>query len=163
MTFILSNLSILFTDIPTPLLLPCFLPCFFTTLAQYVMFVFFRKYQTRERRIEEENVKLTSEVLREIKTVRQFAMENEEAASYAKNGLGRHLMVQGPFNTRECLARFVWSVLEAGLVFTIWRGFPFLQSGQVSVTDMLDLFCKVNFGIVFTMKDLIIGDPCPHT
>ena len=27
-TFILSNLSILFTDIPRPLLLPCFLPCF---------------------------------------------------------------------------------------------------------------------------------------
>jgi hypothetical protein len=49
-----------------------------------------------------------------------------------------------------------WSVLEAGLVFCVWRGFPFLRSGEISVTDMLDLFCKINFGIVFTMKDLII-------
>jgi hypothetical protein len=57
-TFILSNLSILFTDIPRPLLLPCFLPCAATTFAQYLMFKFFRKYQKRERRIEEENVKV---------------------------------------------------------------------------------------------------------
>ena len=155
-TFILSNLGVLFSDIPAPLLLPCFLPCVATTLAQYVMFVFFRKYQTRERRIEEENVKVTAEVLREIKTVRQFAMESEETANYSRSGLGRHLMVQGPFNTREFLARWVWSVLEAGLVFCVWRGFPFLQSGEVSVTDMLDVFCKINFGIVFTMKDLIV-------
>ena len=41
------------------------------------------------------------------------------------------LMVQGPFNTREWLARWVWSVLEAGLVFCVWRGFPFLASGQI--------------------------------
>ena len=60
MTFILSNLSILFSDIPRPLLLPCFLPCVATTAAQYVMFRVFRKFQTRERRIEEENVKVTS-------------------------------------------------------------------------------------------------------
>ena len=43
-TFILSNLSILFTDIPRELLIPCFLPCAATTGAQYLMFVFFRKY-----------------------------------------------------------------------------------------------------------------------
>ena len=155
-TFILSNLGVLFSDIPKPLLLPCFLPCIATTLAQIAMFKFFRKYQTRERRIEEDNVKVTAEVLREIKTVRQFAMESEETANYSRSGLGRHLMVQGPYNTREWLARWVWSVLEAGLVFCVWRGFPFLQSGEVSVTDMLDVFCKVNFGIVFTMKDLIM-------
>jgi hypothetical protein len=78
-------------------------------------------------------VKSTSEVLRQIKTVRQFAMEPEETANYACSGLKRHLMVQGPFNTREWLARWVWSTLEAGLVFTIWRGFPFLRSGRISV------------------------------
>ena len=52
-------------------------------------------------------------------------------------------MVEKPFNLREGIARFVWSTLEAGLVFCVWRGFPFLASGQISVTDMLDLFCKV--------------------
>ena len=144
--------GVLFGDIPRELLLPCFLPCVVTTAAQYLMFRVFRKYQTRERRIEEENVKLTAEVLREIKTVRQFAMEAEETANYARNGLERHEMVQGPFNTREAIARLVWSTLEAGLVFTIWRGFPFLSSGEVSVTDMLDIFCKVNFGYAYVRR-----------
>ena len=52
-------------------------------------------------------------------------------------------MVETPYNFRESIARVVWSTLEAGLVFCVWRGFPFLASGQISVTDMLDVFCKV--------------------
>jgi hypothetical protein len=36
---------------------------------------------------------VTAEVLREIKTVRQFAMEGEETSNYARSGLGRQLMV----------------------------------------------------------------------
>ena len=39
-------------------------------------------------------MKVTAEVLREIKTVRQFAMEDEETSNYSRSGLGRHLMVQ---------------------------------------------------------------------
>ena len=34
----------------------------------------------------------TSETLREIKTVRQFAMESQEAANYARGELTRHML-----------------------------------------------------------------------
>ena len=47
------------------------------TLFQYATFKVFRRCNEIARKVEEEGVSTTSEVLRQIKTVRQLAPENE--------------------------------------------------------------------------------------
>jgi hypothetical protein len=57
----------------------------------------------RIRRVQEEAVTSTSEILREIKTVRQFAMEATEATNYARGELTRHLLAENGNVVTEAL------------------------------------------------------------
>lgn len=68
----------------------------------------------RSLKVNEEAVSTTSEVLREIKTVRQFAMEPREAVNYARKTVARDAMVgrvqvRGP--GADLLRRLRFSVL----------------------------------------------------
>ena len=68
--------------------LPVVILCAF----QFFTFRYFRWCNERARRIEEEGVSATSEVLRQITTVRQMAAEQRSAAKYARRNLSRQLI-----------------------------------------------------------------------
>lgn len=146
--FIVTNIVTLMFDTPTRLLFPALVPMAVMVVTMQKSFKMFNRMHQRERRVEEESIKDTSEILREIKTVRQFAMETAEAANYARAGLARHFMVEGTVVIRSCLNSLLWSFFEAGLVLTMFMGFPFLRSGQMTVTGMMDLWCKISFNIM---------------
>lgn len=145
----------LWFNTPGRLLVPALVPMLIMSTTMRYTFKAFHRMHQRQRRVEEDSIKQTSEVLREIKTVRQFAMEQKEAANYMRAGLARHYMVEGAFVLRQSLNRLLWSFFDSGLALTIFMGFPFLQSGQLSVTDMTDLWCKVSFNLTFGIQALI--------
>lgn len=145
----------LWFNTPGRLLIPALVPMLIMSTTMRYTFKAFRRMHQRQRRVEEDSIKQTSEVLREIKTVRQFAMEQKEAANYMRSGLARHYMVEGAFVLRQSLNRLLWSFFDSGLALTIFMGFPFLRSGQLSVTDMTDLWCKVSFNLTFGIQALI--------
>lgn len=120
--------------------MPALVPMLIMSTTMRYTFKAFHRMHQRQRRVEEASIKATSEVLREIKTVRQFAMEANEAANYMRAGITKHEMVEGCFVLRESLNRLLWSFFDSGLALTIFMGFPFLQSGALSVTDMTDLW-----------------------
>jgi ABC-type multidrug transport system fused ATPase/permease subunit len=146
--FIVTNVVTLGLDTPTKLLVPALVPMVVMVITMQKSFKMFNRMHQRERRVEEESIKDTSEILREIKTVRQFAMETAEAANYARAGLARHFMVEGTVVLRESLNTLLWSFFDAGLALTMFMGFPFLQSGQMTVTGMMDMWCKISFNIM---------------
>ena len=55
------------------------------SIAQYFMIKFMERLGNRQRKIAEHSAADTMEVIKEIRTVREFAMETEEADKYAAN------------------------------------------------------------------------------
>ena len=88
-------------------------------------FKMFHRMHQRARRVEEDSIKDTAEVLREIKTVRQFAMETNEAANYARAGEGRYQMVERIFvSHHRCfldLPRLLSLANLESILLQIWR------------------------------------------
>merc|ERR550514_720454 len=62
-----------------------FLPLPFMSLAQYFIIRYMNQNRQRQRKIGEQSAAGTMEVLKEIRTVREFAMEAEEAEKFAAN------------------------------------------------------------------------------
>ena len=133
-THIITVVVQLFMYAPRRLLVPALIPMFIMSMSMRYLFKVFNRMQQRERRVEEESIKTTSEVLREIKTVRQFAMESKEAANYGGAGLARHFMVQKASIIRVASNTMLWDIFDSMLVLTMYMGFPYVQSGQLSVS-----------------------------
>ena len=68
-TWVVANLYLVYNDSPLPFFLASLAPVIVLTLVQYYSFQYFKKETERQRKISEEAIKETSEVLREIKTV----------------------------------------------------------------------------------------------
>jgi hypothetical protein len=56
---------------------------------------------------------------------------------------------------RLCLDNILWSCCDGFLCFTMYNGFGALSSGLLSVADMTDIFCKLNFNVVFNLRAII--------
>ena len=94
---ILTVLVQLLVNQPLRLTIPALIPMIVMSTTMRFSFKMFNRMHQRARRVEEDSIKDTAEVLREIKTVRQFAMETNEAANYARAGEGRYQMVERIF------------------------------------------------------------------
>merc|ERR1719203_388232 len=62
-----------------------FVPLPFMSVAQYFIIKGLHRLEERQRKIGEQSAAGTMEVLKEIRTVREFAMEEEEADKFAVN------------------------------------------------------------------------------
>jgi ABC-type multidrug transport system fused ATPase/permease subunit len=85
MTFMLiSNVYVVFT-MKRELFFMIFVPLPIVSIAQYFIIKYMDKIEERQRKIAEHAAAGTMEVLKEIRTVREFAMEVEEADSFHAN------------------------------------------------------------------------------
>ena len=57
--------------------------------------------EEKQRKITESSLAATSEILKEVKTVRQFAQEPEETANYRRGELARHTFVEAEYVTKR--------------------------------------------------------------
>ena len=153
-TWVLANLYIVYTQSPLPFFLVAILPVCVQVTTQYFAFRFFQRESNRERKIEEENAAATSEMLRQIKTVRQFAMESRAGSEYAATGLSTQIIAQGVFLTKRIMEAVVWMFFDSGIALTLLVGFPYVASGQMSAAILIDCFCKLNFNINFCLREI---------
>eukprot|EP00618_Florenciella_parvula_P012341 CAMPEP_0119473752 /NCGR_PEP_ID=MMETSP1344-20130328/5260_1 /TAXON_ID=236787 /ORGANISM="Florenciella parvula, Strain CCMP2471" /LENGTH=849 /DNA_ID=CAMNT_0007506925 /DNA_START=1218 /DNA_END=3767 /DNA_ORIENTATION=- len=155
LTWISVNLYIVYHQCPWGLFTVAIWPVIMMMTFQYFMFRYFRKCEERMRRVGQEGVRVTSEVLRQIKTVRQFAMEPQSAAQFARSNISRHMMVEQVHIVTECARTFVWSLFDSGIALTILFGLPYVASGQMSTAALIDTFCKINFNICFCLREFL--------
>ena len=152
--WVTANLYIVYTQSPLPFFMVAILPVIVQIVTQYFSFRYFREQHSRERKIEEESTKATSEVLRQIKTVRQFAMESKAGTEYAATGLSTHIIKQSVYLTRKSMEAAVWSFFDTGIALTLLIGFPYVASGQMTAAVLIDNFCKLNFNVNFAVCDV---------
>jgi len=81
---LLSNAYMVYT-LKTELFNMIFLPMPLVSVAQYFMIKYMDKLEERQRKIAEHSAAGTMEVLKEIRTVREFAMELEESENFRAN------------------------------------------------------------------------------
>ena len=122
---ILTVLIQLIVNQPLRLTIPALIPMIVMSTTMRFSFKMFHRMHQRARRVEEDSIKDTAEVLREIKTVRQFAMETNEAANYARAGEGRYQMVERIFvSHHRCfldLPRLLSLANLESILLQIWR------------------------------------------
>lgn len=155
MTWIGCNLFLVFQQSPRNFFMLACCPVLLMTLFQYFTFKVFRRCNEIARKVEEEGVSTTSEVLRQIKTVRQFATEQRAAASYARRSLARDIIGEGIFTLKRVLEALVWCVFDSGIALTILLGFPYVASGAMTSGQLIDCFIKLNFHINFSLRELL--------
>ena len=83
--WILVNVAFVVALAPRALLVPAACPLLVTLPLQYYCFRANRQRDRRQSKAQERAVAATSEVLREVRTVRQFAMEPAEVCRYAES------------------------------------------------------------------------------
>jgi hypothetical protein len=154
-TVIITILYLVLNQMPFSLFQVAVLPVLFTVFMQRFMFEKVHQSEQRERKMAEEGVSSTSEILREVKTVRQFAMEPYEAANYARNETNKIRMVEECHTFRALMGHFTWAVFEVGLVLVLYLGYGYVERGEMTGTQLIDSWCKLNFWLCFTLKDLI--------
>lgn len=49
----------------------------------------------------------------------------------------------------------VWSMFDSGIALTILFGLPYVVSGQMSTSNLIDTFCKINFNICFCLREFL--------
>jgi len=81
---LISNICVVFT-LKRELFFMIFVPMPVVSVAQYFIVKFMDKNRERQRKIAEHAAASTMEVLKEIRTVRDFAMETEEAENFHAN------------------------------------------------------------------------------
>mmetsp|Transcript_92953 Transcript_92953/g.199349 ORF Transcript_92953/g.199349 Transcript_92953/m.199349 type:complete len:938 (-) Transcript_92953:380-3193(-) len=84
----LTNAYTMYAIKPEIFLLIC-IPMPLISLAQYFVIKFMNRMKSRQIKIGEHSAASTMEVLKEIRTVREFAMETEEAENFAANACYR--------------------------------------------------------------------------
>lgn len=153
--WVLCNLYQVWVVAPPAFFAAACCPVFLMTAFQWFTFRYFRDCNERARRIEEEGVSATSEVLRNIKTVRQLASERRAAATYARRNLARQLIGESVSTFKRALEVVVWCIFDSGICATILLGLPYVQAGELSAGQLIDCFCKLNFNVNFCLREIL--------
>jgi ABC-type multidrug transport system fused ATPase/permease subunit len=154
-TWIVVNLVLVMVQTPLPLFLAACVPVLFMICFQYFIFRKFKRSEERQRKVDEEAVAATSQVLRQMKTVRQFAMEPMEAANYASAEQARHHRVEEEHVSRRFLETASWAFFDSGLALVMLIGIPYVARGEMTVSQLVDTWCKLNFNICFCLRHFI--------
>jgi ABC-type multidrug transport system fused ATPase/permease subunit len=109
----------------------------------------------RSRKLTEEAAATTGEVLKEIRTVRQFANEDHEVYSYSRtesfrNQLHEHMEVVG-----SGTGKIMGVIIVSGLCLTCYLGSLAVQAGEMTSGLVMDTAIKVNFFVVFPTRHVI--------
>ena len=153
LVWIVSNMVQVYNQAPTQFFVAACCPVALMCAFQYFTFKYFRECNERARRVEEEGTAATSEVLRQIKTVRQFASEQRAAATYARRNLARMLIGERVTTFKRSLEVIVWMIFDSGITLTIILGLPYVTRGELSAGQLIDCFCKLNFNVNFCLRE----------
>ena len=153
------NVYFLYHQTPTRLFCVSMLPLLVMIPLQYFVFNWNRRCHSRQRKVSEQAVAATSEILREIRTVRQFAMEPRESVNYARGELARAAQEQHMACARQGMDWGFWSCFVSALCLTVYLGVPYVLSGAMKASELLDAVFKINCNLSFPMREIVEDIP----
>jgi len=154
-TCIVMALFLCYQQTPSDMFFVAVLPLGPVITVQYFMEKWFRRMDERMRKLGEDSASSTTEVLQEVKTVRQFAMESKSARSYKSNvSLVADLIEQVRVTTCT-VGNFFGLSIYGGLVFTTYIGAIRVSKGEMMMSEVMDTVFKLNFEVVFNLREII--------
>eukprot|EP00588_Corethron_pennatum_P035179 CAMPEP_0194341186 /NCGR_PEP_ID=MMETSP0171-20130528/88870_1 /TAXON_ID=218684 /ORGANISM="Corethron pennatum, Strain L29A3" /LENGTH=1046 /DNA_ID=CAMNT_0039106431 /DNA_START=89 /DNA_END=3229 /DNA_ORIENTATION=- len=154
-TIIVSMLFIVYQQMPVRLFYAALLPVIMVVAVQWKVCKILNRCHERERKMTEEGAAATSETLREVKTVRQFAMEPVEAAQYTRSEHNKNVLVEGVQVTHILLERCSQVMRVLGLGVMLYMGFPMVKRGELTQTQLIDSWFKLNFFLGDNLRKII--------
>jgi ABC-type multidrug transport system fused ATPase/permease subunit len=113
------------------------------------------RMRDRSRKLTEEAAAATGEVLKEIRTVRQFANEDAEVKRYIDTE-GLRISLEEKMEVVSAWSGKVMGVIiVSGLMFTCYQGSKAVASGELSAGLVMDTAIKMNFFVVFPTRHAI--------
>uniref|UniRef100_A0A7S4QJ93 ABC transporter n=1 Tax=Alexandrium monilatum TaxID=311494 RepID=A0A7S4QJ93_9DINO len=116
-------------------------------------------FDSRGRKLAEEAASSTAEVLKEIRTVRQFATERRETTRFGHAELMRAEVTETAAVITGAFDYLFGVVIVSGMIFTIYLGVGQVKAGQMSPSVLFDISIKLNHWVVFRIMDLIRLSP----
>jgi len=154
-TIIVSMLFTVHQQMPERLFCVALLPVLIVVAVQWKVCKILNRCNERERKMTEEGAAATSETLHEVKTVRQFAMESAAAAQYARSEHNKNVLVEGVQVTRILLAQCSDVTLVLGLGVVLYMGFPIVKRGEMTQTQLMDSWFKLNFYLGGNLREMV--------
>jgi len=154
-TIIVSMLFMVSQQMPLRLFGVALLPVLAVVAVQWKVCKIMNRCNERERKMTEEGVAATSEILREVKTVRQFAMEPAAAAHYARSENNKSVMVEGVQVTRIVMDQCSQGLMVLGLGLVLYMGFPMVKRGEMTQTQLIDSWIKLNFWLGNNLREMV--------
>lgn len=164
LSWISVNIAFVYMQCPTRLFVAAMAPLMVMVPLQYGIFKWQSKVESRMNRVDVEATASTGEVLREIKMVRQFAMEKAEAVQHSRAQLTRHVETEAIHTTIQLTEWGFWSVFVSGLILTMYMGIPYVASGAMTVSELCDIIFRINCHLSFPVREVcaiacVIGAP----
>jgi ABC-type multidrug transport system fused ATPase/permease subunit len=149
------NVVCIWIQCPTALLLPAFAPLLITVPMQYFCFKKQAAGVKLQDKVTEAAGAASSEIIREIKTVRQFAMERAESCRYAESEGNLAYISEELCSTQQCLDWFFWSLFVTGLFFTLYFGLAYVERGEMKGPMLLDIVFRINNNLSFPLRMIL--------
>jgi len=152
---VLACLLIVYRETPTDLFMMAIAPLGPIMVLQFFIIRFWQRMDDKMCKLDESSAASTGETLREIKTVRQFAMESQESDKFAANSVHCRILREQVSTSHRIVGCLFGLSIYGGLVFTVWLGAYRVNSGEMTVAGLMDLTFKLNFNVVHTLRRLI--------
>jgi hypothetical protein len=157
-SIVVSAFSI-FYSMPLDFCIVAMLPLVVGVPIQYFAFRYTGRLFSRQSKIHDENVASTSQILREIKTIRQFAMEPWEAARHGRQGLASQIECEEIFVKKRICDLFFWCFFFSMFCVTLYLGIPHVTSGAMKISQLLGVITKINFEMAFPLRSIFDDIP----
>jgi ABC-type multidrug transport system fused ATPase/permease subunit len=140
---------------PSDLFMLALSPLPVITFLHYRLQKFHSSMEGRSRKLAEEAAATTAEVLREIRTVRQFSNERHEAYGFAQRELLRNRSRERSTLASSLAGKLFGVIIVSGLLYTEYIGAGLVKSGKMTPGLLFDITIKLNFWVVMRVTDLL--------
>lgn len=155
LTSILVNMALVYGQSPTNLFLAAIVPIVFMIGFQYYMFRMHRKSEKIQHKISVANNASMSEILQQVKTVRQFVTESRASAKYDQGIVARNATTFSHFFWRRLSSLATWCYFDSSIAIMMLIGLPHVSSGAMSASGLIDVWSKLNFDITFRLREAV--------
>eukprot|EP00747_Dinoflagellata_sp_TGD_P193907 gnl/TRDRNA2_/TRDRNA2_60704_c0_seq1.p1 gnl/TRDRNA2_/TRDRNA2_60704_c0~~gnl/TRDRNA2_/TRDRNA2_60704_c0_seq1.p1 ORF type:complete len:1212 (-),score=261.49 gnl/TRDRNA2_/TRDRNA2_60704_c0_seq1:296-3493(-) len=143
-TAIVANAYLVYTMTPLDMFLVSIIPLPFVTLGQMWLIQLHRKWDKQAHFMREDADSNISQVLGEIKTVRDFAMETFEADKFAKGNEFLGLVEESHASKRNIIGHLMHMLHVAGEAVTIIVGCKKVARGELKAGELVLVMSMLN-------------------
>jgi len=104
---------------------------------QYFLFKYLRTLMARTRALSERAASSTIEIIKEIRTVREFGMDFTEAEQYASNATYANRITESTGVTRSGVFFLLTMLTQASKMVNLYQGAGQVHDGILKVTDLI--------------------------